>query len=168
MPVCLRAEQLTETSESWHLTTKQIFKLDFSTSVTIITAKIGNEENSNCSRLVISPCRFYIMLFLQPVMYITKWKVAALVNLLRHRRLRICMKTSEIEIDLTSKRVAKSQENQLIVGTFPDTKGHIWTGTPAKRKLECKSLKVLRVSFQNRIPKRVVNRSSQQAARSPQ
>lgn len=78
------------------------------------------------------------------------------------------MKNSEIEIDFMSKRVAKSQGNQLIVGTFPDTKGHIWTGTPAKRKLECKSLKVLRASFQNRIPKQVVNKSNQQAVRSPQ
>lgn len=41
------------------------------------------------------------------------------------------MKNSEIEIDLMSNDVPKSQENQVIVGTFPDTDAHFWTDTPA-------------------------------------
>lgn len=144
MPVCLCAEQLTETSESWHLTTKQIFKLGFSTSITIITTKIGKEENSNCSCLVISPWWFYIMLFLQPVMYITKWNVAAPVNLLRRHRPRFCKKNSEIEIDFMS------NSNQKKIGrllTFPDMDVHIGPSTPAN--LQCKKEKTGMQIFSN-------------------
>lgn len=151
MPVCLCAEQLTETSESWHLTTKQIFKLGFSTSITIITTKIGKEENSNCSCLVISPWWFYIMLFLQPVMYITKWNVAAPVNLLRRHRPRFCEKNSEIEIDFMS------NSNQKKIGrllghfqtwTYILGQAHLQTSNAKKRKLECKSSAKLRISTQ--------------------